>query len=116
MVEATLEARRLSRTPPLADFVRGPELAPGPAVDDEDVAGLARSITSRVETYNHPTGTCAMGPDPRSGAVVDAHGAVHAVHHLWVADASIMPTIPSAGTNLTTIIIAARIADQLATA
>jgi choline dehydrogenase-like flavoprotein len=57
-----------------------------------------------------------MGPDPQSGAVVDARGAVHAVHRLWVADASIMPTIPSAGTNLTTIIIAARIAEQLATA
>ena len=35
--------------------------------------------------------------------------------HLWVADESITPTIPSAGTNLTTIIIAARIADQLGT-
>ena len=75
MVEATLEARRLSQTPPLAGFVRGPEFAPGPAIDDGDVAGLARSITSRVESYNHPTGTCAMGPDPQSGAVVDAQGA-----------------------------------------
>ena len=116
MVEATLEARRLSQTPPLAGFVRGPEFAPGPAIDDGDVAGLTRSITSRVETYNHPTGTCAMGPDPQSGAVVDAQGAVHSVERLWVADASIMPTIPSAHTNLTTIIIAARIADWLATA
>jgi choline dehydrogenase len=41
---------------------------------------------------------------------------VHSVERLWVADASIMPTIPSAHTNLTTIIIAARIADWLATA
>ncbi len=81
-----------------------------------DVAGLTRSITSRVETYNHPTGPCAMAPDPQSGAVVDAQGAVHSVERLWVADASIMPTIPSAHTNLTTIIIAARIADWLATA
>jgi choline dehydrogenase len=115
MVEATLHARRLSRTPPLTEFIHGPELAPGAALADEDVVGLARSITSRVGSYHHPTGTCAMGPDPHAGAVVDAQGAVHSMEGLWIADASIMPTIPSANTNLTTIVIAARIADRLAT-
>ena len=48
------------------------------------------------------------------GSVVDGRGAVMGVGDLFVADASIMPTIPSANTNLTTIIIAERIAGWLA--
>ena len=71
MVEATRHARRLARTPPLADLVRGDELAPGPAVADDDDDRLAASIRARVGSYHHPVGTCAMG------AVVDARGAVH---------------------------------------
>jgi choline dehydrogenase len=46
----------------------------------------------------HPYGTCAMGSDPQLGAVCDARGSVHGVESLTVADASIMPTIPSANT------------------
>jgi choline dehydrogenase-like flavoprotein len=51
-----------------------------------------------------------MGPDPGSGAVVDARGHVHGIGHLQVADASIMPTIPNANTNLPTIMVAEPIA------
>lgn len=114
MVEVTRHARRLSRTPPLARYVAGPELAPGAAIADEDTAGLASSVSSRVGSYHHPVGTCAMGPDPDRGAVVDSRGAVHGVRRLWVADASVMPTIPSANTHLSTIVVAERIAARLA--
>ena len=51
-----------------------------------------------------------MGPSPGDGAVVDARGRVHCIEHLHVADASIMPAIPSANTNLPTIMIAERVA------
>ena len=54
-----------------------------------------------------------MGPDPATGAVVDARGAVHGIERLFVADASVMPTIPSANTNLPTIVVAERIAGWL---
>jgi choline dehydrogenase len=47
-----------------------------------------------------------MGPDPDRGAVVDAEGRVHGVPGLSVVDASIMPDIPSANTNLPTIMLA----------
>lgn len=107
MIEATLHARRLSRTLPLAGFVTGAELAPGPAISDGgDTAGLARSIRERAGSYHHPVGTCAMGPRPDDGAVVGARGAVHGIDGLRVADASVMPTIPAANTNLATIVIA----------
>jgi choline dehydrogenase len=113
MVEATQHARRLSRTPPLTEFVTAAELAPGPAISDDDTAGLADSIRQRMGSYHHPVGTCAMGPDPDGGAVVDAHGAVHGIEGLWVADASVMPTIPAANTNMSTIVVAERIAQWL---
>jgi choline dehydrogenase len=113
MIEATLHARRLSRTPPLAGFVTGAELAPGPAISDDDTAGLARSIRERAGSYHHPVGTCAMGPSPSDGAVVSPRGAVHGISGLWVADASVMPAIPAANTNLPTIVIAERIAQWL---
>jgi len=113
MVEATRYARRLARTPPLADFVRGAELAPGPAIADDDKDGLAASITARVASYHHPVGTCAMGTHPARGAVVDATGAVHGTDGVWVADASVMPTLPVANTNLTAMIVGDRIASWL---
>ena len=52
-------------------------------------------------------------PDPGDGAVVDARGAVHGIGGLRVADASVMPAIPAANTNLSTIVIAERIAQGL---
>lgn len=113
MVEATRYARRLARTPPLADFVRGAELAPGPAIADDDEDGLAASITARVASYHHPVGTCAMGARPAGGAVVDSTGAVHGIDGVWVADASVMPSLPAANTNLTAMVVGDRVASWL---
>jgi choline dehydrogenase len=45
-------------------------------------------------SHNHPAGTCAMGSGRE--AVVDAGLRVRGVEGLRVADASVMPTIPSA--------------------
>jgi choline dehydrogenase len=114
MVEATRHARQLSRTAPLADFVTGAELSPGPAISDDDDA-LAASIRARVGSYHHPVGTCAMGRRPDDGAVVDSRGAVHGIDGVWVADASVMPTMPVANTNLTTMVVGDRIASWLLT-
>jgi choline dehydrogenase len=113
MVEATRHARRLARTRPLADFVRGAELAPGPTIADDDEDGLTASIAARVGSYHHPVGTCAMGTRPAAGAVVDSTGAVHGTDGVWVADASVMPSLPAANTNLTAMVVGDRIASWL---
>jgi 5-(hydroxymethyl)furfural/furfural oxidase len=47
------------------------------------------------------------------GAVIDRAGRVHRFDSLHVCDASIIPTIPRANTNLTTVAIAERIADLI---
>ena len=62
----------------------------------------------------HVVGTCAMGPSPEAGGVVDADGRVHGASGLVVADASIMPTVPSGFSHLPTIMIAERLAELLA--
>jgi choline dehydrogenase-like flavoprotein len=54
-----------------------------------------------------------MGPDPDGGAVVDAAGLVYGIERLHVAGASVMPAIPSANTNLPTIMIAERVASWI---
>jgi choline dehydrogenase len=52
------------------------------------------------------------GSDPTG--VVDPWGRVRGVEALRVVDASILPDIPSAPTNVTTIMVAERIAAKLA--
>ena len=63
------------------------------------MAFLRRSCMS----YFHPAGTCAMGSGEE--AVVDAELRVRGVEGLRIADASVMPTIPSANTNAPSIMI-----------
>ena len=89
----------------------------GPSCPVDDRPALAAWVRSAVSTYHHPVhhpvGTCAMGRDPDQGAVTDASGSVHGIHGLTIADASIMPTIPTATTNLPTIMLAEHIAGGL---
>lgn len=53
----------------------------------------------------HASATCRMGRADDKNAVVDPQCRVIGVEGLSVADASIMPCVVSANTNLTTIMI-----------
>lgn len=70
-------------------------------------------IRGRATAFYHPVGTCRMGSATDRQAVIAPDCRVHGVAGLRVIDASIMPTIPRANTNLTTIMIAERMADRL---
>jgi 5-(hydroxymethyl)furfural/furfural oxidase len=59
----------------------------------------------------HPVGTCAIGRPDDPVAVVDPECRVYGIANLHVLDASIMPRIPSANTNLPTLMLAERAAD-----
>ena len=105
-VKALRLARRLAASLPLARFVRH-ELRPGPdSVHDDELLAYARATGT---TSYHPVGTCRMGGG--SDAVVDASLKVHGVEGLRVADASIMPTLPSSNTNAACVAIGWRGAD-----
>ena len=70
-----------------------------------------QAIRDTVAHYYHPVGTCRMGTDTM--AVCDARGRVHGVPGVVVADASLMPQIPRANTNLPTVMIGELIAATL---
>lgn len=70
-----------------------------------------QAIRDTVAHYYHPVGTCAMGTGPM--AVCDANGRVHGVEDVVIADASLMPQIPRANTNLPAVMIGERIAQTL---
>ncbi|CAH4029669.1 unnamed protein product [Pieris brassicae] len=55
-------------------------------------------------TY-HPVGTCKMGPEYDSEAVVDSKLKVYGVDRLRVIDGSIMPRAPSGNTNAACLLI-----------
>jgi choline dehydrogenase len=55
-----------------------------------------------------------MGPAGTSGVVVDKNGRVHGIENVHIGDASVMPTIPRANTNLPTLAVAHRVAAAVA--
>lgn len=94
------EIRRLSQDPPPPD--------PG------DLAATRQIVRDNAYSIPHVVGTCAMGPRPADGAVVDAGGRVHGVEGLMVVDASIIPEAPSGFPHLITLMLAEHISQQLA--
>jgi choline dehydrogenase len=100
LAEGVESLRRLAADDAIRLYA-GRETRPGPVVDAmTHVRGAARG-------FFHPVGTCAIG------RVVDGHGAVYGLDGLFVADASIMPTIPRANTNLSTLALAERLAPSI---
>jgi 5-(hydroxymethyl)furfural/furfural oxidase len=78
-----------------------------------DERALADFIRANVFGVWHASGTCRMGDARERGAVTDAEGRVHGTQGLRVVDASLMPRLPSANTNIPTIMIAEKIADAM---
>jgi choline dehydrogenase len=82
--------------PALKELTRGERLSPRHV----DATEREQWVRDETWTYHHPVGTCAMG------TVVDERCRVHGVDGLSVIDASVMPDIPSANTNIPTIMVA----------
>jgi choline dehydrogenase len=104
MISAMKFVQRLAATEPMNRFC-GELFSPTPG---EDWATFARSTYT---SYFHGVGTCKMGPVSDPTAVVDQHLRVHGIENLWIGDASIMPTVAHANTNLTCMMIGERTAD-----
>jgi choline dehydrogenase len=68
-------------------------------------------VRENCATFNHACGTAAMGSGP--DAVVDPALAVIGVDGLRVADASVIPVIPTGNTQAAVIAIAERAADLI---
>lgn len=85
------------------------ELMPGPqCASDEDMISYLRE---QAQSMYHPTGTCKMGTDAMS--VTDHRLRVKGIDGLRIADASVMPRVPSGNTNAPVIMIADKAAAML---
>lgn len=113
LVDAILRLWEIARQLPMADLAS--PIFPSRAV-------LSR--TERIERFlpqitgsgYHPVGTVPMSASSIEDGAVDSDGRLRGVTGVVVADASIMPTIPSANTNLATIMIGERAAERLVSA
>jgi choline dehydrogenase len=83
----------------------------GPAATARSDADWVDYLRATAALNWHPTSTCRMGAGPMD--VVDATLGVHGVAGLSVADASIMPTVPSGNTNAPVIALAEKAADLI---
>jgi choline dehydrogenase len=70
-------------------------------------------VRATVTTQFHPCGTARMGPPDDPLAVIDQHCRLRGIQNLRVVDASVMPTIPRANINLTSIMIAEQASDWM---
>jgi choline dehydrogenase len=108
LVEAMDMVMDLAATSAYADLIDKP-LMPATRLSRPDAEDFVRD---NVSTFFHPCGTAAMGTGPDS--VVDPGLRVHGVDGLHVADASVIPVIPSGTTQAAVIAIAERAADLIA--
>ena len=109
---ALADALALAHTAPLTDYI-DEIVFPDPArTTRADLERLARRVPA---SGYHPCGTARMGPVDDELSVVDQYGRCHAVDQLMVADASIMPTVPRANINLSSIMIGEMVGEWLRT-
>jgi choline dehydrogenase len=108
-VAAVKAARAIAAAPAMRPYVRR-EVKPGPEAGDDDE--LLEFCRNHGATIFHPSGTCAMGPDP-SRAVLDARLRVHGLAGVRVVDCSAMPTLVSGNTNAPVVMMAEKAVDMI---
>jgi choline dehydrogenase-like flavoprotein len=102
--------RDIYRREPLRSLIAD-EILPGAKVlSDADLEQFVRDTGAITQ---HAVGTCRMGIDGDTQAVVDAALKVRGVDALRVIDASVMPDVPGGNTNAPTIMIAEKGADLI---
>ena len=97
VAEGVERLRELAARDAVRPYRRG-ELRPGEHVSAEEHARAS------ARGFFHPVGTCAIG------SVLDERCRVLGLENLYVVDASAIPEIPAANTNLTTVALAERAA------
>jgi len=109
LVQAVKLAREIFATRAFSEWV-GPELMPGPEVGNSD-EDLRAFVVGNADSYHHQAGSCRMGLDEL--AVVDPELRVHGVEGLRIADASVMPAVPSGNCHAGIVMIAERAAHMI---
>ncbi|MDD9928371.1 MAG: GMC family oxidoreductase N-terminal domain-containing protein [Rhodospirillaceae bacterium] len=110
--QVTIKAMKLSRalgeTEAMKPYFDGWEYPDADLRSDDELLDAARHVGN---TTFHVMGTCRMGPDSDTTAVVDDQLRVRGMENLRVIDASIMPAMVSANLNAATMMIGEKGAD-----
>jgi choline dehydrogenase len=110
LVKALKIQRRIFASEPMARHVVA-ETQPGPQVQsDDEWLDFARRMGS---SSWHMMGSCRMGPASDASATVGPDLKVHGIDGLHVVDASVMPTMPSANTYASVMVVADKAADLI---
>jgi choline dehydrogenase len=108
LVNAVKLARQIFATRAFSPWVMN-ELLPGTEVSTDDQ--LCAFVRQRADSYHHQAGSCKMGVDDM--AVVDPELRVRGVEGLRVADASVMPSVPSGNCHAGIVMIVEKGADLI---
>ncbi len=111
LIDGIRLAWQIAHQPEIARHIRHVALLTEEAIGSDDA--LAAYVRATVSTQFHPCGTAPMGPPGDPMAVVDQYCRLRGIPNLRVADASVMPTIPRANTNLTCIMIGEHVSDWM---
>jgi choline dehydrogenase len=108
LVQGVKIARQIFGTRAFSSWTRQ-ELTPGVGVHSDEQ--LRAYVRNSADSYHHQAGSCKMGLDDM--AVVDPQLRVHGIAGLRIADASIMPVVPSGNCHTGILMIAEKTADQI---
>jgi 5-(hydroxymethyl)furfural/furfural oxidase len=110
-LQTALGGALMDAAAPLRRLMLRTLIADGPTLEDlADESVMKKWIRATVLGHWHATSTCRMGASDDPGAVTDPAGRVYGVEGLRVCDASIMPMVPCANTNIPTIMVGEKIA------
>jgi choline dehydrogenase len=104
-VKAVEIVRELAATPAMQPFC-SQELCPG-SIDTDNY------LRRHAQTIWHPVGSCAMGSDPDSSAC-SPDFRLRGTSNVFVADASILPTLPSGNPQAAVFAMASIAAESIA--
>lgn len=108
MIEGVKRCRALLKTSNINQISLRENLPGKDVKTDKEILDYIRNNGS---TVYHAIGSCRMGID--ENAVVNSELKVNGIQNLRVADASIMPTMPSGNTNAATMMIAEKASDLI---
>jgi choline dehydrogenase len=108
LVQGVRIARQIFGAQAFSDWVKE-ELMPGSYIQTDEQ--LHAFVRESADSYHHQAGSCKMGSD--NMAVVDPELRVYGVDGLRVADASVMPSVPSGNCHTGILMIAEKASDLI---
>jgi 5-(hydroxymethyl)furfural/furfural oxidase len=111
-LQTWLGAMAMESSPLLRRWMIDKLIADAPSIEQlaTDDEACREWIRAAVLGHWHASCTCRMGAGDDPGAVTDPSARVYGVEGVRVADASIMPSVPCANTNIPTIMIGEKVA------